>query len=462
MEAFLAQSKPQIGVIYGRRRIGKTQLIERVLRNRKKLWFDGIENQSKANQIESCLHQLRRQVPDQFREDNPKSWAEVFYLLYEIVRDRKERVVIVFDEFQWMANYRVEIVSELKLAWDRYFSKLKNVHFILCGSIASFMSEKVIRSRALYGRTNLMMDLRPFSLSETAMMLPRHGRDEILEASLLSGGVPQYLEFLGAESSVRLAMEKLAFTRNGWLAGEFERIFVSHFGRNADYERIVKALAKHPKGLFRKDLAAKAKVDLGGRLSAHLMDLETSGFIASHVPVDKPPDSRLIKYELTDAYLCFYFAFIKPKLKSILRQDEAGTLFQQILNTGKFHAWMGHAFERLCRSHGNRIADLLGFEGIDYECGPFFRRSTSKEAAFQIDLLFDRADKVLTLCEMKYQRKPVGKAQLKEIESRTESLRQFFPGRTVQPVLIATHGASKEVTASLSLSRIIDLDDLFG
>ena len=233
---------------------------------------------------------------------------------------------IVLDEFQWLANYRREMVSDLKLVWEQYLSKVPGVKLILCGSIASFMTTKVVRSSALYGRTDLEIHLKEFQLGEAQQLLSGLGLDEVVEACLYFGGVPKYLELVRDHPSVRAAVDVLAFRENGYFLEEYDRIFTSHFGRNPDFRKIVEALAASPQGLFRQELARQAGVAAGGLLSEHLADLEAAGFVSSVVPFDKDAKSRLIKYYLSDPYLRFYFAFIRPNLRKI-RQGVQPDLF---------------------------------------------------------------------------------------------------------------------------------------
>src|SRR5262249_11056901 len=156
--------------------------------------------------------------------------------------------------------YRHEIVSDLKHVWDRYFSKLPGQKLILCGSIASFMVEKVIKSKALYGRVDTEIELTGFTLANTQQLLAGRGQDEVLEAQMLTGGISKYLRLLVPYPSIQLAMQDLALTRRGYLAMEYQKIFSSHFGRHPEFENIVNLLAEHPLGVFREQIAARIQV----------------------------------------------------------------------------------------------------------------------------------------------------------------------------------------------------------
>ncbi len=449
----LSRARPNVAVVYGRRRIGKSALIFHALKDKPALAFEGLENQSTSEQISNFCLQLLRQVHMEGIVNVPRTWREVFFLLEPILKIKP--ACIVLDEFQWMANYRSAIVSDLKMVWDQVFSHIPGVSLVLCGSIASFMLNKVVRSSALYGRTDRVIHLREFSLADSAKMLPGYGTDELLEAQMILGGVPKYQELAREYPSLYLAIEDLAFQENGYLVHEFDRIFVSHFGRNDEYRRIIAALAKHPYGIFRKELAMAAKVDLGGGLTRHLDDLESAGFIRSIRPIGKPANSRLIKYVLSDAYLRFYYALIRPALASI-RSGQSNVRFAQLAERPVFRSWRGHAFEFVCTQHANRIAETLGFSGIEYTFGPFFRARNARSSGVQADLVFDRADNVLTLCEMKCRQRPLGKTVVDEIKQKAATLRDLFPTKTIQNILVYHGSITKEVELSPLIYRTLD------
>jgi len=455
----LERPSASVAVVYGRRRIGKSALIRQSLAGREALYFEGLENRPKREQIRAFLLQLARQTGQQPPHSGIATWSEAFLLLEPVLTRRPATVVL--DEFQWMANYRSAIVSDLKLVWEQYLSRIPGVHLILCGSIASFMTTRVVRSSALYGRTDTVIHLKEFLLDETRQMLPHCGTEDLMEAQMLLGGIPKYLELLSDYPSLHLAVDALAFTDNGYLVDEFDRIFVSHFGRNPDFRRLIGALAAHPYGLYRRELAACAQVDLGGGLTNHLADLESAGFIASATPFDRPARTKLIKYCLSDAYLRFYFAFVRPNLRRI-RSGALHRPFSSLMESGPFQNWRGRSFEYVCAQHALRIAALLGFSGIDYAFGPYFRPARNGRPGVQIDLAYDRADNVLTLCEMKCSRRPIGEQIVRELAAKADLLRAHFPRRTVQAVLVVHGDVTEAVRRAPQLYRVIRSNELFA
>lgn len=456
---FLALPIPGIAVVYGRRRIGKSLLVQEALKGRRVLTFEGLENQPKRAQIDTFGFQLARQGKSAAVREPVSNWREALDRLRLFLQD--EPTCLVLDEFQWMANYRHELVSDLKMAWEQSLSKIPGAKLILCGSVASFMTTKVVRSSALYGRIDLELHLKGFRLDETRELLKGKGLDEVIEAFLYFGGVPKYLDLVRRSSSVRIGVEETAFRGNGYFVEEYERIFSSHFGRNPDFRRIIEVLAAHPQGLFRRTIADSAGVDEGGTLSAHLADLESAGFIAAVTPFDKGEKSRLIKYMLSDAYMRFYHAFIRPSLRKI-RSGAHGEIFARLAQTGRFHAWRGRAFEYLCLAHTRRIAEILGFSGIDFSVGPYFRAPARGNDGVQIDLLFSRADNVISLCEMKCSVAPIGIGVTAEVERKAAILQAAFPSKTIQRVLVVHGRPSRELLQSGYFYRVIQAVELAG
>jgi len=283
----------------------------------------------------------------------------------------------------------------------------------------------------LYGRIDVELELSPFKLAETRQMLAGRGQDEILEAQMLTGGIPRYLKLLGEYSSIQLAMEELAFRRSGYFTKEYQRIFVSHFGKHPNLQAIVRGLSRHPLGLYREELVQAEKPACRGPAdNAAAGSQGPRVFIGSAVPFNKDERTARVKYFLSDAYLRFYFAFIEPNLTE-MRAGSSVSLFSEISRGGAYHAWIGRSFEYLCAQHADVIARILGFSGIRFTVGPYFTPARAGEKGVQIDLIFNRPDRVLTVCELKYSDGPVGM----EIISRDEKGRFRFssPWRTEKP-----------------------------
>ena len=456
LQALLNRKEASVAVVYGRRRIGKTMLILKALEGSEFFLVEGLEDRPKSQQLRSFVQQIEESFGVDLSESRPLDWGEAFLLLYHQLK--KKPMPVVLDEFQWLANYRREIVSELKMVWDVYISKLNGAKLVLCGSIASFMTTKVIRSKALYGRVDLMIHLKGFELAETTDLLDGRGFDEVLEAQICLGGVPKYLDVVSRAASIRLGILQEAFHENGFFPDEFDRIFVSHFGKRSGYREIINTLSKHYYGLTRKQLIAKAKLPNNGTTTTHLRNLEEAGFISSRIPFYESAPERIARFYLSDAFLRFYFRFIKPNLRKI-KSGSTGRFQAEFFRSPDFVSWAGTAFEFVCFEHATVIAKLLGFGGVDYTFGPYFQ-GNEKAKRGQIDLAFDRADQVITLCEMKHRRKVVGTELISEVEKKIGLLQEKFPNRTIQPVLVSSGPISKALKDSMFFSKVIAAKDL--
>lgn len=278
---------------------------------------------------------------------------------------------------------------------------------------------------------------------------------------MILGGAPKYLELIQEKSSLYMALEELAFSETGYFTDEYERIFISHFGKSSDYERIVTVLSEHHYSLFRPQIASKAGIDTGGGLTKQLNNLESAGFISSATPFHKGTNSRLLKYRLSDPYLRFYFSFIKPNLKKIKSGVQTG-IFSRMMQGGTFRSWMGSAFEYLCMDHAAKITEILGFSGIEFTCGPYFESHKKDTPGVQVDFLFDRKDNVITLCEMTYSLTEVGIDIIPQIERKAAALKDKFKGKTIQKILISRSAPTKELSASGYLYRILRPEMFFG
>jgi AAA+ ATPase superfamily predicted ATPase len=450
----------QLSIIYGRRRIGKTRLVQEVFRDSQLLRFEGLEGQSTAAQQRHFLDQLASLTGRrEYLSIRSANWTEILGFLADYVASKakpSKPVILFFDEFQWMAAERVDLVSRLKFIWDTRLAHLP-VHLILCGSISSFLVRKVLHSKALYGRIHLEIHLKPLELPDVVSLMGKRSLHEVVDLYMALGGVPQYLEMVDAAKSTLRNLHELCFSPHGFLVDEYERIFASHFGRNPHYQKILATLARKPNA-SRDPLSRACKLGSGGSLTQYLDELELAGFIERYVPVGRPADSRINRYRLSDPYLLFYFKFIRPARKQIKSgQDLPASRF---LPEKKLLPWRGIAFERLCLAHADLIAAKLGFAAVSYQAGSWFSRADSSPGA-QIDLMFIRADRVITLCEIKFRDGKIGKSVIADVQAKVAS----FPnpaGMSIEPVLISASGVTRDLSEEGYFVRVLSLENIFG
>jgi predicted AAA+ superfamily ATPase len=446
-------------VVYGRRRVGKTALIEHTFKDLPLWKFEGIEGEGLKIQLVTAIQSLNHYTKKEYNLRECPSWQEFFNILKAELELRKDHPpVLFFDEFQWTAEMGNTFVAVFKSFWDNTLSRYKNLKVILCGSISSFMVKKVLRSKALYGRITQEIHLLPLSLAEIKSFFgTKRKAKEILEIAMCFGGIPKYLEELNPQLSLTQNLHELAFTRNGYFFREYERIFLSHFGGNRHYETIVKALSV--KSLSAEELAKKCKLQTGGTFSERLEELQLAGFIERFTPIYQDSvKSKAIRYRLIDEYLLLYFSLIAPFKKEI----EGGTIeASQILTNRSFQQWRGYAFERLCMRNSNLLADTLRFSGIRYKVGSWFSTRKESLSGIQIDLLFERADDMLTICEMKYS--PIlNAAKISDnFQTKLQALANHYPRHGIQKVLVLGLKISVPSRVLQDFDRVLFAEEVF-
>ena len=447
--------KSKITAVYGRRRIGKTRLVREAYREGVRLFcFEGLEATSSAGQRRHFRNTLYRQSRvEAHRVASTREWTDLLILLAEHVGE--EPCVVFFDEFQWMAAGRNELVSKLKYVWDNFLVG-KQVHLVLCGSVSSFLVRKVIGSRALYGRIDEVMELGPLSFPEAAAgFFSRRSTLEALEFYLAFGGVPRYLEMYDDRRSVRLNMAETCFSPGAFFLDELDRLFVSHFGTARHYRSMVELMAARGHAT-RTEVARHIGLKSGGQVSELLKDLCLAGFVEAYGSVHNPTSTRLRRYRIRDPFLRFYFRFIEP-IKERIKQGADGVPLHQALPDGRYSVFLGLAFEQFCYQHAGLLARKLGFSAVAYEYGSWFRRGDQTTGA-QVDLLFRRADRVITLCEVKF-REDVGREVIDEVERKVTALRALA-GHPVERVLVSALPPCRKLRDEGYFSAIITAEDL--
>jgi len=453
------QEDARIVVVYGRRRIGKTTLIEQAYHSYHMLKFEGIEGANKKHQIAQVVRQLAQYRGEPFLNKLAlKTWVEVFQLLYESVKQGP--CVLYFEEVQWLAHYQPEFIAELKFVWDNYFRKNDELILVLCGSSPSFIINHIIHSKSLYNRAQYELPIGEFNIVETKQFLGKSSNREVMDTYLTIGGIPEYLKWVMKDSSTFLGLCNNSFIKGGFFAQEHNKIFTSSLAQNKHYKRIIAFLSKR-RFAVRSELSEFLKIHSGGSLTELLNDLEVCGFIDCYSPYDAGENSYLTRYCISDQYLQFYFHCIKPKIKSIENNDFSSNPISAI-NHASYMKWLGFSFERFCRKQHRLIAKILGFSAVQYHSGAYFNRTTeNKEPGYQIDLLFDRADHVVTICEIKYTEGKVSVSVIEEFEGKL-ALFQNKKNRSIHKVLITAAEVTDELKNRHYFDRIILLADLFA
>lgn len=441
-------------VVYGRRRVGKSSLIEKFIGNKLSISLEGLEKVQTKGQIKQATKDLIQQINEPLlRNVKFDDWSSFFDYLTEFFKKSEEKYVLFLDEFQWLAANQTKLVSLIKSYWDRHWSKQK-VMLILCGSVSSYMIKRVIKSKALYGRINWELCLQPFEPNETYELLEnKRSQDEVLLYSLILGGIPKYLQEISPNRSFDQNINKLFFVKNALLANEYERIFFSQFKEHKTYELIVMALKEKPCTL--EEISQIIKMPSGGGLKVYLENLEQAAFITSFVPYNSKMDTKLIKYKLTDEYLRFYFKYVAPNIK-LINHNQKQNLFSQLVKP-VWLPWLGFAFENYCFKNAFYLAHIMGFSEQVLHWGPLFHQGEQK---FQIDLIYVRQDKVITVCEIKYHSAPIGVEIVHEMERKCDLI-SLPRGYTLEKALISRFGMDKSLSLLKYFHHSIMIEDFF-
>ena len=392
-------TKSELCAVLGRRRIGKTFFIEHAIKNHLFFRFTGKYESPVNIQLERFSADIKTQL-DLGYLPILESWFDAFNLLkneLKSTRKRKKKVIFL-DEFPWMSTKNSYFIAAFADFWA-WAVMQKDILVIICGSAGSWMIKNIFKNRgSLYNRVTSRIELSPFSLAEVAQFLKakqiNYNTDAIIKLYMVMGGIPFYLDQLDTSESLDQAIDRLFFRNKAILNLEFNELFVSLFGSSSTYEQIVKILSEHTYGLDRNTISKLSKISSGGTLSNNLDELEAAGFITPYVPYGK--SKRDIIYKLTDPYVLFYLKYVQKT------EVKTKNIWHYLTNTPSWYAWSGLAFENLCMLHTQEIKQMLGISGIFSTESAWRHKGDDTMTGAQIDLLIDRADKVINICEIKY------------------------------------------------------------
>lgn len=404
-----ASSRAEFLAVYGRRRIGKTYLISEYFKS-KGYYFE--LTGAKDADLKTQLSNFREEFADVFyageKQEMPKSWQEAFNQLRRKVQElsQNEKIIIFLDELPWLASRRSGILKSLEHVWNRYLSRLNNVILIVCGSAASWMLKKIIYNKGgLYGRLTAEISLKPFTLGEAELYLQAQGinldRRQIIELYFAFGGVAKYLANIGKGKSSAQIISETCFSPTGALPLEFPKLYESLFDKPQQHIAIVTCLASKKSGMTQEEILNKTGMSSGGGFTHLLQELEDSGFILSAAEFSHK--KKETKYRLIDEYSLFYLTWIKPALEQQLK-NVAQNYWHSIQNSPAYNTWAGLAFEGICLKHVDKIIEALKISMVARSTTTWSYRSAKEEnqKGAQIDLVIDRADQCINLCELKF------------------------------------------------------------
>ncbi len=460
LKALLQSTQSEFVAVYGRRRVGKTYLIRETFNYRFAFQHTGIYNASLHEQLIEFQSSLR--MYGLKRQSRLRTWREAFEQLQELVAALPdEKKVIFIDELPWMDTAKSGFVSALEHFWNAWASARKDIVLIVCGSATSWIMDKIILNYGgLHNRLTGRILLQPFTLGECELFAQAQqltmSRKDIVEAYMVMGGIPYYWSFLQRGLSLAQNIDRLFFQPTGELYLEFQALYASLFKNSSLHIAIVEALGKSRMGLLRQDILDSAKIMDSGAFSKALNELEYCGFIRKYNAIDKKRKEAV--YQLIDSYTLFYYQYI------CTNKYNDRNFWSSTLLSNRHHSWAGVAFERVCLLHIRQIKRALGIEGVLTNVYSWQTKPTDEYPGAQIDLLIDRQDGIINLCEAKFSSMPY--CMTKEDSDALVRKQAVFMHHTrlskaVHPILLTTY-PPMENQYLYSVQAVITMDELFG
>lgn len=467
LDEALRSPDAELIAVYGRRRVGKTFLIRQVYAKETCFELVGIHEADLGTQLRAFAAALGRATAAVALPTAPRDWhaafAQLGALLAARFKRRKGKQVVFFDEVPWLSSRRSGFLSAFEHFWNTWGVQQRQLVVVMCGSAASWMLQNIVRERGgLHNRVTRRVRVEPFSLADAEELLAARGvalgRYQTAELYMALGGVPHYLAQVRPGESAAQNIDRLCFGRDGLLRTEFKNLYASLFDQAERHEAVVRALAKKRRGLTRSALLKAASLGSGGAASKVLDELEESGFILQMPRLGRA--KRDAVYWLADEYSLFYLTWIEG------HRGSSEGVWMRKQGTPAWRAWSGLAFEATCLKHVFAIKAALGIAGVETVEGAWEHRPdrTHRDGA-QIDLVIDRADRSMNLCEMKFSEAEftVDKAYARELKHKRDVFRATTgTSKALFPTLVTTYGVRDNEHARGLVSRSVTIDALFA
>ena len=456
----LNEKEAQLVIIYGRRRVGKTFLVNQFFENKFDFKFTGAYDRSKQEQLKNFTLELNHQTNQ--HNPVPKDWTDAFFMLrsYLEKKDPDEKQIVFFDEMPWMDTQLSGFLPAFEWFWNSWGNSRDNLIFVVCGSSTSWLVDNFDHNKGgLFNRSTCRIFLNPFNLYETEKYLNSRdiywSRYDITVCYMIMGGIPYYLRLLDRELSLNENIDMIFFGKRAELWDEFNQLFNTLFKNSEHYIHIVEALSKIKSGLERYEIAEATKLPSNGDLTSMLSNLEQSGFIRINARFGNK--SRGKTYQLADYFTMFYFRFVRDNHG----KDEH--FWSNTTDNPTRNSWQGLTFEQVCKDHISQIKKKLGISGILSTVSAWSKKGNNTETGAQIDMLIDRRDHVISLCEDKFstQQYEITKEYDGSLKNKVAVFRESTgTKKTIQVVMVTTYGI-KPNKYSNYVGRSIQLDDLF-
>lgn len=451
---YMASSQSEFIAIYGRRRIGKTFLVKQFFDDQFDFYLTGIYDKSKREQLMNFNRQLNKYSGAYYPVVD--SWFDAFAQLQHYLErlQGQNRIVVFMDELPWMDTPRSKFLRALELFWNGWASGINNMKFIVCGSATTWMTNKLLGDKGgLHNRVTRPIRLSSFTLAETEKYLISRGfqydRLQMLDGYMVLGGTPYYLSMLRPQYSIAQNVDDLFFADTAPLRDEYDFLFRSLFNDSPKYRRIIELLATKVKGMTKQEIISALKIEDNGNLTVILENLCKCDFLRRYNAVGKK--ERDIMYQLIDHYCLFYIRYVKND------HSQDSHRWSHMLNDGSHNAWSGYAFEQVCLRHIEQIKRKLGIGGILSNVGSW------QVVGAQLDLVIERKDRIINLCEMKYSEKPfsVTKSYLDKMEERRTLFRRATKTTKALHLTMVSPFGIKENAQCKEIQSVVTMDDLY-
>ena len=460
LREYTTSDRPEFVAIYGRRRVGKTFLINRLFDGKMTFSMTGVLDGSMSEQMDAFVDAMQEYSGSLI--DKPETWMAAFRILKAFLKKKvalKQRCIVFLDELPSMDTQRSGFVRALGYFWNSWASLQDNLTLIVCGSSTSWMISHIVDDKGgLHDRITHEMHLRSFSLRETEAYLKSRGfkweRLSVMQAYMALGGVPYYLRMLNKQESFAMNIDRLFFGENEEMRREYNRLYSTLFKSPDSYTSIVLALSKIRSGMTRNELKKALGKDSSGSLSKKLEDLVSCDIIRKYVVREKNVKKNSAIYQLTDFYSQFYLTFVS-------KAETETNYWTNHIGTSEVNTWLGLSYERLCMAHVAQIKQALGIDRISTKF--YSWRSKDEKNKAQIDLILERADGMINVFEIKYSDTEylLDKDEDKKLRDRIAKFKKETEIKgTLWPTLITTYGLKDGIHSSTFVATLT-MDDLF-
>ncbi len=455
----MESERSEFVVVYGRRRIGKTFLVRRFFKDNYAFSFVGKHEMRREQQLAEFAKELMCYSHSTF-VPQLKNWTEAFDALQRLLETYNipGKKVVFFDEMPWMDTPKSDFVSALENFWNGWANMRDDIVLVACGSATSWMVDKLLHNQGgLFNRITQKIYLRPFKLSEMEQYLDeKHfgwNRYQIAQCYMILGGIPFYLTLLNPKLSLLSNIDELFFAdAHAMLRTEYNELYSTLFKRPDNYLAVIRMLTERKEGFTRKEINEKTKLG-GAALSKILSDLEQCDFIFSYARYGNAKNNAI--YRIKDFYTLFYYKYVNGiDTKDSLR-------WTHLSSTPQVSSWQGFSFELLCLLHLDEIKKALGIDRILNDASAW--RSRQPELNTQIDLVIERADHNINLCEMKFSSGmyAIDKGYEQKLRERMSIfLAETMTRCSTRITMVTTYGVLQNKHSGIVNDEVL-LDDLF-